>query len=185
MPLKVIRQLMQHRGVFCTHDDGRSLRGRWRSRRWHAQWFDRRELSGFHSVERTAVGWRSRCLRGCSSSGTAAPTNRLALKWAASRRASADCLLVLRHFARPRFEAGELFQESQRHVADRAVTLLGDDQRRLAFRRLSAPRRCRRNIPRARAGRRDRRPARCCPIRANRSAAAGPWLRRCGLPDFG
>src|ERR1700755_2751067 len=32
------------------------------------------------------------------------------------------------HVARASFEAGELFQECQRHLADRAIALFGDDE---------------------------------------------------------
>ena len=39
----------------------------------------------------------------------------------------------LRLRARAVFEAGEFLEEGQRHVADGAVALLGDDQRRFAF----------------------------------------------------
>ena len=74
------------------------------------------------------------------------------------------------------FEAGEFLEERQRDVADGAVTLLGDDQRRFVLRLPLLPRRCRRNILRARGGSRCRRPARCYRIRGGRSAAGGPWM---------
>ena len=39
-----------------------------------------------------------------------------------------DCLRFVRKVFRAILESRELAQETQRHIADRSVTLLGDDQ---------------------------------------------------------